>query len=346
MVVLERLHIAWNTQHVDLGERIDLGHDAGLLRQPLHLAQRQLRGQRGAPRLDQRDAGRGLGHDLEDDLLDAGLAAPVLVESLHHDARTALVLDHAIRAGADRLGVEAVRPDLRHVGFGHDVHRQEGQVDRCCRRRAAEHDHALGRRLHLDLGQRVEHAADQQLLVGLGTVGQAVLDVFHRQLAAVVEQDVVAQRDLEPGCLVVDPLPFLDLARLQLEVGRIPQWRIEHGLVHALDGRDGHGARVPGRDVHRIGDRQAVLVGDLRLGHLPRQQGAGAGAQGTQQQLAPARVVRRETRVDFGQKDRAWGRVVHGAVLSKSEVVRGRRFADRSAVAAVRSGLRCGSGRI
>jgi hypothetical protein len=38
-----------------------------------------------------------------------------------------------------------------------------------------------------------------------------------------MEEDVVPQRDLEAGAVVVHPFAFRDLARLQLLLGRIMQ---------------------------------------------------------------------------------------------------------------------------
>ena len=201
VLVLDRFHIARDLQHVDLGLRIQIDVELRRWPQTHRFAERQLDRDIDAPGLDRRHAGRRLRQHLEGHALDRRHTAPILVECLQHDARTALVVHELVRPSADRLGEEAFVADLLVIGLRQDIDRQEAEIEFGRRRRLRIDQHRLRRRDDLDILQVLQQARNREFLVLLRTCDPAVLHVFGGQLRAVVEEDIVAQRDLEPGGL-------------------------------------------------------------------------------------------------------------------------------------------------
>ena len=143
----------------------------------------------GLAGLQHQRAGRRLGHAAHDQGLDVRHAAPIAGKGLQHDLDAGLGADEFVRAGADRVLLEAVIADFRHVFLRHD--------DAGGGRGRAVERHEIGPRL-LQVKPHDPRIDDLDLLdvllqrLGAGAVValEAELDVLGRHRVAVVERQV------------------------------------------------------------------------------------------------------------------------------------------------------------
>ncbi len=204
--------------------------------------------------------GRDLGDRPEDDVLERGLAAPVLVERLEPDVLVALPLHELPGAGAHgRRAAERFVADLLDVLLRHDAEvdqtleqEREGLVGDQLDRVRVDDLHFLDRADVAVLGRlllllaRLQHALEREL------------HVLGRHRRAVVELDTPPELELPRR--VVERLPRHGQRGLEFELGGAMQERVEHVDVdqhaHALEVHVG----VEGRRVGRQRDRQGVLA--------------------------------------------------------------------------------------
>ena len=208
------------------------------------------------------DAAGGIGHELEHDGLEGGLAAPVFRVCLETQIRVAFVgIDH-VGAGADRSFLKALRSDLFEVGLGQHVTGEE-------RHPLEQHRivllHVGGDALAVDL-EVVDAGPDKGHWIAAISLAFA-LDrphhVFRGERAAVVPDDVFPH--IHPDlALVVIPAPGGDQAGLEGEIGLLANVLIEDRAIDRLDGRIDRGRpdlRVEGRQVDVVGDVKRAAGG-------------------------------------------------------------------------------------
>ena len=218
----------------------------------------------GLAGLDERHARRVFGNIQEAHARDAGLGAPVVLEAHEIDPLTALPVAELERAGADRVGGE-VLAELRNDVRVDDGRRGVGEVREEGRegRREPELDGVLVDRD--DLFDAVQEEREGEREVRVGEPLHAPHDDLGRQRSAVVEHDVVAQRD-GPSEAVGRQLGARRQERHDLALGR----QLVERLVHVA--HDGRGRRV-GRVVWVEGDCVGALGDDERpLGGRPSDQ--------------------------------------------------------------------------
>ena len=176
--------------------------------------------------------GREVGHEAHMQRLDRGLALgrarPVVVEALEDDLLALVVLDDLVGAGADRLGGEALGPDLLAIGLGMD-RRHHGEIFQRRRRRPLHldaHGPVAGLLGLVDPGivRRRRHLAR-----GIGRHVDGVDDVVGRERAAVVELHALADGEVER--VVLGELPVGGERRLDLEGRGIAMHQHVPGLV-------------------------------------------------------------------------------------------------------------------
>ena len=221
-------------------------------------------GDMGLAGLDERHARRVFGNIQEAHARDAGLGAPVVLEAHEIDPLTALPVAELERAGADRVGGE-VLAELRNDVRVDDGRRGVGEVREEGRegRREPELDGVLVDRD--DLFDAVQEEREGEREVRVGEPLHAPHDDLGRQRSAVVEHDVVAQRD-GPSEAVGRQLGARRQERHDLALGR----QLVERLVHVA--HDGRGRRV-GRVVWVEGDCVGALGDDERpLGGRPSDQ--------------------------------------------------------------------------
>ena len=268
--------------HADVRDRRAHALQAGLGLEPVVLLVRHLKRDIRRTAFDFGDAAGRIRHELEDDGLERRLAAPVFRIGLEPQIGVALIgIDH-VRAGADRLFLEALRPDFLEIGFRQHVAGEE-------RHPLEQHRIVLldvgGDLLAVDL-EVVDAGPDERYRVAAVRLALA-LDrphhVFGRQRRTVMPNDAFAH--VHPNlALVVVPAPAGEQAGLEREVRLLADILIEDRPVDRLDGRVDRGR--PGLRIER---RQVDVVGDVERGA-----DGGAGKARRRQQRAEETAARRE----------------------------------------------------
>jgi len=206
--------------------------------------------------LDLGHLGGGLGNGAEDQVLEGGLPAPVLVERLEADELVPLPLHELPGAGSHRGGrPERLVADRLDVLLVHD--REEDQPLEQQRKRFVGDD-VHGLRVHdLHFLDRADIAVLGRLLGLVDDPIERILHVRRGQDVAVVEANVLANLELPLG--VRDRLPGRRQRRLELELGAAVQEGVEHVDVHEdPDPLEVH-VGIEGRGVRHQGDGQRVL---------------------------------------------------------------------------------------
>ncbi len=214
----------------------------------------------GAPAQQFGHLGGGVRHLVQHDLADRRLAlravGVIALVAFHGNFGNAVHPDDLVGSRSDRVLRVFLWSHLLAIVLRHHVERHRHVIERRGEHALQFHAHMrvvhLGRMIHVGVIAR-----RRDLLVGQDRVDR-VDDIVGRQLVAVVECDVLAQREFQRRLLG----PFeglgeqrLDLERLRIAIDeRIPDLMAEHdaGAKLVVVGRD-IGDRVSPGDAQRVG---------------------------------------------------------------------------------------------
>ena len=163
-------------------------------------------------------AARRIGDELDRDVLESRLAAPVVRVGLQPHEGVLLELVHHVGAGADRRLLEAVRADLLVIGFRQDVAGEERhplEQDRVEAGRVGRDLVAVDLEVREVLPDELDRIAGRLLAGAL----QRPDHVLGREWRAVMPGHALAHRHVDLF-LVVAPAPFGQQARTEGKVRR------------------------------------------------------------------------------------------------------------------------------
>jgi len=241
----------WRGRDVRLRVGLELGDDVGGdVADDVHAA-----------RLDLGDLGGDLRDGADDEVLERGLAAPVLVEGLEADQLVALPLDELPRPRSHRGGrPERLVAHRLDVLLGHDGEEDEPLQQE--REGLVGDDVDRLRIHHADFLDGADIAVLGRLFRLVDHAIEGVLDVLRGHRLPVVEAHALAELELPLG--VRQRLPGGGERGLKLKLG-VP---VDQGVEHVDIDQDAHALEVhvgvEGGGVRDEGDDECVLR--LRLG--------------------------------------------------------------------------------